>query len=391
VRLLRIVAINITVLIASVLILFTVIEIGSRIYLHHFADDETFMRYASYRQLQARGRGSGESVSRYVAHRYIGFIPRPDYTNGIDRHNSLGYRGEEIEMPKPAGEFRIVCMGGSTTYTAAVEDYRESYPAQLETILRERGHGNVTVVNGGSLNWTTYASLVNFQFRVLDLEPDLIIVYHAINDLMGRLIWPPSAYTGDNSGMKEPAVSQWFMPSLPEYSTAIRILLVKTGRTVPHSAGYGTINKLRSTYVGDLLKVQHAQGTYPNGLFKDHPVSEILETNPPVYFRRNLENIAVTAIHNGVVPVFATFAYSPEFPEYAWSSCAELWPGYAEMNHVIKEVAADTGSVCFDFAAEFPTAAKYYTDGTHVNAEGARLKAKLFADFLERTNLLPAG
>lgn len=58
-------------------------------------------------------------------------------------------------MPKPKGEYRIVCLGGSTTYTGWVDDYRLTYPALLQTELIDRGYA-VTVVNAGNEAWTSY-------------------------------------------------------------------------------------------------------------------------------------------------------------------------------------------------------------------------------------------
>ena len=43
----------------------------------------------------------------------------------------------------------------------------------------------------------------------------------------------------------------------------------------------------------------------------------------------------------------------------------------------------------FDFAAVMPTDKRFWLDGRHVNVEGARLKARLFADFLHEAGLIP--
>jgi hypothetical protein len=44
--------------------------------------------------------------------------------------NSFGFRSPEIEVPKPEGKFRIVCVGGSTTNAGRTND--TTYPALLE-------------------------------------------------------------------------------------------------------------------------------------------------------------------------------------------------------------------------------------------------------------------
>lgn len=41
----------------------------------------------------------------------------------------------------------------------------------------------------------------------------------------------------------------------------------------------------------------------------------------------------------------------------------------------------------FDFAGLFPADKNYYTDGRHVNIEGAKFKARLFADYLIESGL----
>ena len=84
-------------------------------------------------------------------------------------------------MLKPLGEYRIACLGGSTTYTTSVEDWRLSYPALLEHELHNAGLGSVCVLNCGAAGWSSWESLINLETRVLDLDPDLIVVYHAIN------------------------------------------------------------------------------------------------------------------------------------------------------------------------------------------------------------------
>ena len=234
-RIIRLRRIDFLIALAVIVLLFALAEATSLFFLHQIADDNQFRTYASLRQLQNRALSEGGRFERYDPHRFVGYIPRANYQSAKNRHNSLGYRGAEFVMPKPPDEFRIVCIGGSTTYTASVADYRLSYPALLESGLRDQRY-NVRVVNAGGEGWTSHASLANLQFRVLDLEPDMVIIDHAINDLIARLVWPPEAYRGDNSGGKLPHVSSIFMPSIFEHSTYLRILMVNSGHTMPHTS-----------------------------------------------------------------------------------------------------------------------------------------------------------
>jgi len=190
-------AVNLWVIVFSCVITFSIVEIAARVYLEKYTSLQKFQKYASVNQLKKR-----DLKKRKDFHRYLEYYPKPNWSRGKNKHNSLGYRGDEIDIPKPKGEFRIVCMGGSTTYTGKVEDYTLAYPALLEKELRAKGYDNVKVINSGIDGWSSYESLINFELRVLDLEPDMIIIYHATNDIHPRFVWPPEAYKGDNSGAR---------------------------------------------------------------------------------------------------------------------------------------------------------------------------------------------
>ena len=82
-------------------------------------------------------------------------------------------------MPKPAGRYRIVCTGGSTTFDVRAADDARTWPARLGARL---GAEDVDVVNAGLSGWTTVESLIALALRDIDLAPDLVIVYAGIND-----------------------------------------------------------------------------------------------------------------------------------------------------------------------------------------------------------------
>ncbi|NQT22612.1 MAG: SGNH/GDSL hydrolase family protein [Candidatus Omnitrophica bacterium] len=322
-------------------------------------------------------------------HRYLGYYPTPNFEKGKNRHNSLGYRGDEIVMPKPEGEYRIVCLGGSTTYTSKIEDYQLSYPYLLEKNLIDAGYKNVKVVNAGCSAWSSMESMINFEIRVLDLDPDMVIVYHGINDVHPRLVWPPSAYRGDGSGSKIPGIPYIYTPSVFEYSTLIRGVMIKLGLSKPHSAITGILTIPPETYYGDLFREQMIDKIYPSGIFKKISAEQMLMTNQPIYFRRNIENIVILARENGIKTILATFAYSPLFEELPRAFSKEYRTAYEETNNVLKAVAEKNDVNLFDFAGLFPNDKRYYTDGRHVSEEGAKLKAKLFAQYIIDNNLIP--
>jgi len=377
---------NLVIMLISLTAGLIILELAAKIYLENIAGEKTFKQYASYRQLERRmGR------SQYSQHRYLGYIPTPDYHRGKNRHNSLGYRGGEFSRHKPPGEFRIACIGGSTTYTRDVEDYRLSYPALLEKELRERGYPRVRVINAGVDGYGSWESLINFQFRILDLDPDLIIVYHAVNDIYARMVWPPSAYRGDNSGRRISNCSSEMIdkPSIMQHFNLGRILLVRLKIRPPIYDITARHSVVPETYYGRRFYLQKMKHVYPRGLFEEIRAMRMLRVNRPIYFQRNLENLVTLARANGVEVVLATFAHSPLFKDHPQAVSREFQWGFAEHNQILEEIAQSQEAHLFPFADRFPEDRKYYVDGRHVNVRGSRLKARLFADFIEERRLIP--
>jgi lysophospholipase L1-like esterase len=95
--------------------------------------------------------------------------------------NSWGYRTHEFEVPKPPGTVRVVCIGGSTTVAGRTND--ETYPALLEKSLRARYPGLAIEVLDLGVSGVTSEHWRNELHRVLDLEPDVVVHYQAINDV----------------------------------------------------------------------------------------------------------------------------------------------------------------------------------------------------------------
>jgi lysophospholipase L1-like esterase len=218
------------------------------------------------------------------------------------------------------------------------------------------------------------------------LEPDIIILYHGVNDILQRMVWPPEAYRGDNSGTHTPIIMP--MPSIFEYSTLIRYFMIRTGLVKSHSSMERHVTAPAKTFhLSEFVRQKRAH-TYPEGIFKEVSAKKMFETNKPVYFRRNIENNIELARYRNTKTVLATFAYSPFFPDIPTASSEEFIAAHSEMNEVLKDIARETGANLFDFAKVFPTDKRYYTDGIHVNAEGSALKAKLFADYLIESGLV---
>jgi hypothetical protein len=99
--------------------------------------------------------------------------------------NSLGWRDRELQQPKPPGVVRLVCIGGSTTAEGPTNHL--TYPKILETKLRRQfGTDRIEVVNAGVWALATDQQVALME-DYLALEPDLLIHYNFVNDVVYRL------------------------------------------------------------------------------------------------------------------------------------------------------------------------------------------------------------
>ena len=97
--------------------------------------------------------------------------------------NSLGFRGEEIPVKKTFGTYRIFVLGGSTVLNREVE-FENNLVRLLEKKLRVRyPNRKIEVINAGKDYYTSEHSLIQYMFKISDLNPDLIIMWHGANDM----------------------------------------------------------------------------------------------------------------------------------------------------------------------------------------------------------------
>jgi lysophospholipase L1-like esterase len=350
----------------SIFLTFFSLEIGARVWLNTLATPEQYDRYVLFTSLDPKDFA-------WTPHPYLNYYPTPNYRKGETFHNSLGYRNHDFSLEKPSGVYRIVALGGSTTYDTGVKDNEKTFTAQLERLLKEKyNYQTVEVINAGVPGYNSWEMLINLEFRVLDLKPDLVIIYENTNDLHTRLV-EPSAYRGDNLGRRQ----QWRVPAVAlwERSALLRILSRMT-------------NYSRQVSVDDFVSAPtYLSWPYEFRLSENElEPAQILKQNPPQYFQRNLENMIAIAKEHDLKIMFATWAYSPYLNDYA--SKPYYQEGFRENNEVVKEVANSHRIPLFDYAEVMPQDRKYWADGRHVNEAGALVKAGLFAEFMQSQGLL---
>jgi hypothetical protein len=323
------------------------------------------------------------SKANIAPHPYLAYANRPGYKSRAGAkhqvsHNSLGFRGPEVKTPKPAGTFRIVCLGGSSTYGHGPSSDLTTWPARLQAHLREaRPDRGVEVVNAGCRGYSTFESLGNYAFRASDLEPDLVLIYHTVNDMRCAL------YTGvkrDNTHWR----AIW--KDLPEspFDGSYTYLVWRRYLT-DHFERFGDIGNFVIVDFDKNLK----------GDDKDRaPGYEIKEDTELGYrnFHRNLESIVALAKNDSAGVVIGTQAVlKRKDPTQSDEVLA-----FNQMTGALRKVSTDRGALFVDVQGGVAAIEARRSEAgesslfiqspdvveVHLTDEGADLVARLFAEAL---------
>jgi lysophospholipase L1-like esterase len=284
-------------------------------------------------------------------------VPVANYDNGRLSVNSLGFRGPEIAVPKPAGTVRIAYLGASTTWCGEVSSNDKVWPHLATASLSRAFPGaRFDYINGGVPGYTIQSMTQNLQHRVAPLQPDVIVIYEASNNLSGE--------------MRELAVKRGIIEnqsvevsSLPSRYSILWYLVEKN------------------------LRLKAAQRAAESG-------KGLLEVDPKSLgsdYRHALTELVLAAQRSAKVVAVATFAIQPrpgqshEQLMRASSSALFYMPFvtpetiidvYARFNGIIREVARETGVLLIEGENDIPGDAAHFTDSVHFSDAGSSVMAE---------------
>jgi lysophospholipase L1-like esterase len=335
--------------------------------------------------------------ARTIPHPYLGYVLKPAWHTPAGAaqqcsHNSLGFRGKETTWDKPAGTFRILTLGGSSTYGQSESKDDAVWSQRLETLLNERKPTErIEVVNGGVSGWTSFEMLGQLAFRGLDLSPDLVIVYEAVNDMRAAL------YT---AGEPEPERdnTHWRATWLVDRPSAIERLL-------EHSRSYlvwqrffthrwqersdlGYYALVNYDAFSNVAYCNRSRGGYPDGKVPERGF---------LNYRRNLESIVSLAQSHGAKVFVATQALMEW--NFTDRECADVQiASFRRIQEIQREVARALGAALGETGAAIEAEEKRVFESTgkhlfkndvHPFDEGSELIARVIADELARQKLVP--
>ena len=306
----------------------------------------------------------------YYSHPYVSYEIRPGYQREGRAHiNSLGFRGDEIEQKKVGGIYRIVAIGDSTTY-GIYNKYNETYPYFLQKQLRaEFGTDKIEVINAGLVSATSAENLVRFFLKILPLSPDMIIWYGSFSDVFPRVF---NDYSGDYYHFRR-------TPHTENHSSYL-FKLFERGILVRFFPDKGLRND-------DLLAQTWKFENLPS---TDSERIRNFENSGPEVFRRNLKYIVDAALANGVKPVFVTFAFDQDKPNWNHYIPDELWEkGIRQDNEVILELAQTYRLPTCSFYEYGLVDKRVFDNSIHLNAYGNKKLADCIRAAIGKIEMRP--
>jgi lysophospholipase L1-like esterase len=301
----------------------------------------------------------GQGPGLYYAHPYMSYAMRPGYEGPSVRINSHGFRGAELTDGKADEVFRIVCLGGSTTYGIAVPEF-DTYPYLLQQELRTT-IPNVEVVNAGMVSGTTAEALALFTQRIIDLEPDVVVYYEGYNDLVPRIF---SGFRSDYEHFRRSPHDRlaWY-----EHSQLYRLVDWKLVEG-------GWVRPLNSSLIHHIWRFENLPTT------DSDRISNFQSTDAKVY-RRNLKSLVRLALAYDMQVVLATFGFRDELKDWNGRMPESLWAeGIAEHNEIVRELSEEAGVPLADFESKALTLPKSaFSDSIHMTVEGNLALARAVA------------
>jgi len=286
--------------------------------------------------------------------------------NGINRHNSLGYRGPEVEE----GDIRILCLGGSTTYCDDIANPEKAWPLVLGAILSERTGRKIVSINGGLSSATSAELFLSYTFRGSSLKPDIVILHTGINDACTLLVpgYEPN-YIHYRTGWREPAGRRYYERTILKFGFAkVVYAWWMRGLSIDRTTGQNV----------------------PLNSLDPEDARQLVSNTEPEGYARNLDYLVRNIKADGGIPIlFKPVLASKDVidklpPERA--HMRKIFGPFSSAVEKSKKVNDVTGKkhgcmVVEMTSDDFKTGS--FLDHCHLDASGSRTKAEFLANTIE--------
>jgi lysophospholipase L1-like esterase len=320
--------------------------------------------------------------------------PEPGLLGVEGRHsfttNAYGFRGDSLDIPKPAGEFRIFVIGGSTAECFYLDDDDDmSRVAQDEMAAHAKEARSIKVHNVGLSGAASDDHVAMLAQRLVHLEPDLVVVFAGFNDLRRSLQgFDYLHYTTYGAAPALPCYKRWLLGS-----QIMRRVAYASRRVHPDPKSIMETRPFKSDYARKIA-VQRAA-----------PETDATVRVDTTSYRNNLRSMVGIARANRFALVFMTHpstwnsAVDPAASDRHWMRVYDgvvyregaMDSALERLNDTMRAVAAQDSVPLYDLTQTLPKSLEFLYDDCHFTREGALATGRGLARFLMDRTLVPAA
>jgi len=146
----------------------------------------------------------------------------PNQHTGTININSLGFRGGEFNLIKNDGTYRIMMVGGSTTFGSGSTSDNTTIPAFLEQKFHEEKFNKIEIINAGVSSADSLEESYKIRNEYKKLQPNLFIVYDGWNDSFRKIQEKelnPQISRSDSQQSNRSIIQIWISDNLSNYRT----------------------------------------------------------------------------------------------------------------------------------------------------------------------------
>jgi lysophospholipase L1-like esterase len=270
--------------------------------------------------------------------------------------NSLGFRGPELVNPKPIRRIRLAFLGGSTTFCAEVSGDEVTWPHLVwKTFQDTWPYLEFDYINAGVPGYGIKSILRNLEYRIKPLQPDVIVIYEATNDLSKdtrELARKQGLFAGKVEDLSPFArwSTAWY---LIEKNLQIRVRQMRAAQGIerlefdPRTLSEGFYQRLRELIeTSQKISPVVAVATFSHKVRREQsPEERLRASNTSLY-------------------------YMP------YMSVEGILEGFEEYNRVIREVAQEAGVTLVEGEYTIPGDDRHFNDSVHFKDPGSELMAR---------------
>lgn len=351
-------------------LVFLLLELAGALLLKRYSSGQDYENIRNYEKIRRHllGEATAEDLPRFTAQPYLNYVMTPGFReHGTSVVNTAGYRGAEIPVKKEAGTLRILFLGGSTTFSAAVRETENTFPAVCARLLEAHldttatPYARVEALNGGLLWATSFELLTHYLFKYKYYNPDIVVIHAGGNDAQ--------AYNFSS------------LPYTPDYSHWRKNM--ETIHPLPQGSRCVLRSRLMSFLIIHLFYSHAEQTLFVHRGTMQSPTwhvardfSASLDTAMNAFYQ-NLNTLIREIQANNAQVALTPFIFNTHFH---YNEIDSLYlNGIRAHNTWMRHIAAHSNVAFVDLKNSDIPDQSYWADDCHLTAEGEKIKAQKIA------------